>query len=227
MTTDVSPPKIDFDCPPNSEKRGNVCWIHIASQVPKVKYVCPHNAEQVDERTCVYHIPSTEFEFLCPPHFVRHGMKCVHTIRSDNCNEKHHSFGDECESGKTNEPVIYNNNTVHAPTNITSTNIHNINITSNECGNGAKERVIVTNGKTERTPCPTPVRVPVPQPYPVRVPVPQPYPVHVPVPQPMPMPMPMPMIPRQSNCCTVQAQQCSSNMCEYVPQQRCGSACGF
>lgn len=222
MTTDITPPKIDFDCPPHSEKRGNVCWLQISEHVPKVKFVCPRDSEQTDERTCVYNIPHVDFDFYCPPGFEKHGLKCIHTIRTDRCSETHQSFGEDCESTQTSEPVIYNNNTVHAPTNITSTNIHNINISSNDCGNGAKERVIVTNGKTERIPCPVQVPVRVPVQVPVRVP--QPYPVPVPVMQ----PMMQPMMPRQSGCCTVQTQQCSApNMCEYVPQQQCGSACGF
>lgn len=202
-------PKIDFECPPNSEKRGDTCWVRITDQV-KIKYECPLGSEQPNSNTCVYKIPPHHYEFYCPSGFEKRGNKCIKTITDHNCHDTHVSTGGDCEAEKASEPVIYNNNTVHAPTNITSTNIHNINITSNDCGNGAKERVIVTNGKTERVPCPVRVPVPVPRPYPV--PVPQPYPVHVPQPQ--------------SNCCMVQTQQCSApNMCEYVPQQRCGSHC--
>lgn len=140
------------------------------------------------------------------------------TMQSDTCATRHESVGEECETetSKVSEPVIHNNNTVHAPTNITSTNIHNINITISDCGNGAKERVIVTNGKTERIPCPVPVKVPVPVRVPVRVPVP--------VPQPYPVMVQQP----QSNCCMVPQRQCATpNMCEYVQTQQCGSVCDY
>uniref|UniRef100_A0A336LAS4 CSON006158 protein n=1 Tax=Culicoides sonorensis TaxID=179676 RepID=A0A336LAS4_CULSO len=213
MKYDGVPPKIDFDCPPNSVKRGDVCWVEFRDEA-KLKYVCPPGSQQFDSKTCVYQIPPVDFQVYCPPGFTKLDNKCVHRISSNQCSETHQSLESDCPEidVKQSEPVIHNNNTINTPTNITSHNVHNVNISFNDCSNGAKERVIITNGQTQRIPCP----VRVPQPVPVRVP--QPYPVRVPVPVPVMQP--------QSSCCNVPVPQCSApNMCEYVQQTQCGSAC--
>ncbi|XP_063709370.1 uncharacterized protein LOC134837907 [Culicoides brevitarsis] len=206
LTSIIDPPTIDFNCPPDSERYGNICRMQFRGQIPSFRVNCPDGSRQVNENTCVYDVPHADFEFRCPHPFVKVGNnKCVHTISTNNCNEKHEFFGEECSetpSENGNEHLIHNNNTVHAPTNITSTNIHHINISTNDCGNGAKERVMVVNGKTERIPCPTVTQPKV---------VPQPIPV---VHQPMMIPQPM-----------MVTQPCTP--CGFAPNSDCIQTCDY
>lgn len=179
----IPTPNVVINCVSPSRLEGNRCVVDVGSvSVPSVIIRCPPDS-YLQNGACVYQVPKpsqpTNIVIRCPPNSYMEGSDCIMNIPKpilpnvivrcpagadleDNIcvfnivgtapRLTERITGSDCE-GSSGGVLIHNNNTVHAPVNITSNNVNSISVNAGDCSEGQNEYTVVRNGVTEKVPC--------------------------------------------------------------------------
>lgn len=155
----ITVPQISIRCTPPMYLEGNSCVYQVPAPVtPPVIIRCPPQST-FENNNCVFDIRAPELPRLivrCPYGWTPEGNNCVYNVVADTPKAilpERIEKPDCCNDGSPSATTINNNNTVHAPVNVTSHNVNNIALYPGGCSKGETEYTVIRNGVTEKLPC--------------------------------------------------------------------------